>query len=291
MPVDVGHVGEALSRAEDVAVEMVRQGRLDYAMKTVLGAIREALLPLVESVNELTADVGELKGRVVELTNNLDILRCEVSKLTINVDKLSADVRDLREGTADLERSVEGLKDSVSELREHTADLERSIRELGEHTAELERGARELRWSLEKEVELRRKMEGEIGRLRGYVLEALLGERLADWCARHGLALVYLPREYRADAAVLGERLVALVQIAEVGDEGDVEQLLEGAKIYEREEGVRPHALVLYVRTKRPPEGVVRLCEEHGIILETSPRRIALRLAELDEELGSGGGE
>jgi len=67
-----------------------------------------------------------------------------------------------------------------------------------------------------------------------------------------------------------------------------VGQFLEGADIYEREEGVRPPALVLYVRAKRPPEGVVRLCEEHGIILETSPRSIAARLAELDGKLGSG---
>lgn len=197
-----------------------------------------------------------------------------MDELAINVSNLTASVRELR--------------DSVSELRERTSDLERSISELGKHTAELERGARELRWGLEKEVELRRRLKDDIGRLRGYVLEALLGERLADWCAKHGLALEYLPREYRADAAVVSERLVALVQIAEVGDEGDVEQLLEGADIYEREEGVRPHALVLYVRAKRPPEGVVRLCEEHGIILETSPRRIALRLAELDEKLAAG---
>jgi len=273
VPESVEHVSKALKEAEEVAVEMVKRGELDYAMKTVFGAIREALAPLVESVNKLTADVGGLKDRVEELTSNIDALGRRVNELAISVSSLTASVRELR--------------DSVSELRERTSDLEHSLRELVKHTAELERGARELRWGLEKEVELRRRLEGDIGRLRGYVLEALLGERLADWCAKHGLALEYPPREYRTDAAVLGERLVALVQMAEVGDEGDVEQLLEGADIYEREEGVRPHALVLYVRAKRPPEGVVRLCEEHGIILETSPRRIAMKLAEIDEESDS----
>ena len=53
MPVNVEHVEEALSKAEEVAVEMVKQGELDYAMKTAFGAMREALAPLVESVNEL----------------------------------------------------------------------------------------------------------------------------------------------------------------------------------------------------------------------------------------------
>ena len=231
MPESVEHVERALTKAEEVAVEMVRQGRLDCAMKMVFGAIREALAPLVETVNKLTADVGWLRDGMEELTSNINELRRRVGELTVNVSNLAASVRELR--------------DSVSELRERTSDLEKSIRELGKRTAELERGARELRWSLEKEVELRRKLEGDIGRLRGYVLEALLGERLADWCARHGLALEYLPREYRADAAVVGEHLVALVQIAEVGDEWDVERLPEGADIYEREEGVRPHALVL----------------------------------------------
>jgi len=252
VPTSVEHVKKALARAEDVAVEMVRQGKIDCAMKTVFGAIREALAPLVESVGQLTADISELRGIVKELMNGINALGREVNKLTVNVNSLAISVRELKERTLDLER-----------------------------------GARELRWGLEKEVELRRKVEGEIGRLRGYMLEALLGERLADWCAKHGLALEYLPREYRADAAIMGKRLVALVQIAEVGEERDVEQLLEGAEIYEREEGVRPHALVLYVRTKWPPESVIKLCEEHGIMLETSPRRIALKLEKLDRELAT----
>ena len=201
MPVEVEELEKAVSEAEETAVEMVRHGKLDYAMKVVFGALREVLRPLVES----------------------------------------------------------------------TANLERSVREL--------------RWSLEREAELRRRLEGDVGRLRGEVSHMKLGENLAYWCAKHGLDFEWLPREpFRADAVITGKHVIALVEIATTGDEADVEQLLEGAKIYERERGEKPNALVLYIGV-RPTSELAEACEEHGIILDNSPRKIVLKLAELDEEL------
>ena len=46
-------LSKAVSQAEDVALELVRSGRLDEALGCVFGAIREALRPLVESIREL----------------------------------------------------------------------------------------------------------------------------------------------------------------------------------------------------------------------------------------------
>jgi len=98
-----------------------------------------------------------------------------------------------------------------------------------------------------------------------------------------------LPREpFRADAVITGKHVVALVEIATTGDEADVEQLLEGAKIYGRERGEEPNALVLYIGVK-PSGELVEACEEHGIILDNNPRRIVLRLVELDGKLSGGG--
>ena len=185
--------------------------------------------------------------------------------------------------------NVNKLTTNVAGLRESTANLERSVRELRERTIELERSVRELRWSLEREVELRRRLEGDVGRLRGEVSHMKLGENLAYWCGKHGLDFEWLPREpFRADAVITGKRLIALVEIATTGDEADVEQLLEGAEIYERERGEKPNALVLYIGV-RPADKLAKECEEHGIILDNSPRRIALRLAELDRELAGSG--
>ena len=215
MPVEVEELEKAVSEAGETAVEMVRHGKLDYAMKVVFGALREVLRPLVESVDKLTGEVAKLV-----------------------------------ESTANLERSVRGL-----------------------------------RWSLEREAELRRRLEGDVGRLRGEVFHMKLGENLAYWCAKRGLDFEWLPREsFRADAVVTGKHVIALVEIATTGDEAGVEQLLEGAKIYERERGEKPNALVLYISV-RPTSELVEACEEHGIILDSSPRRIAIRLAELDEKL------
>ena len=211
MSVDVEELKKTIAQAEGAAIEMVRQGKLDYAMKLVFGTLRECLAPLVESVRE---------------------------------------------------------------LRDSTADLERSLRE-----------ERALREGLEKEVG---RLSGDVGRLMGRLSEYHMGERLASFCERYGLDYEPLPREYRVDAVITGRRVVALIEIAETGEEKDVEQLLDGAVIYERRKGVKPHALILFTRAEELSERIVRLCEEHGIVLETSPKRIASRLAKLDEEMASG---
>ena len=188
-------LSKAISQAEEVALELVRSGRLDEAMRCVFGAIREAMRPLVESV-------------------------------------------------------------------------------------------RELRESLEHERELRKSLEGDVRRLEGRIIEFGLGERLARWCADHGLKFGSLPRDlFRVDGVIEGERLLALVQIARTGTEEDVAQLLAGARIYRDRLGEEPNALVLYVYASRPSEELSSMCEEHGIIVDNSPKRIARRLAELDEAL------
>jgi len=93
-----------------------------------------------------------------------------------------------------------------------------------------------------------------------------------SWCEAYGLRLEELPaRPYRVDAAIEGRRVLALVEIAKTGEEADVQQLLEGARIYEQLRGERPNALVLYIYAERPPEELVKACEEQGIIVENSP--------------------
>jgi len=145
------------------------------------------------------------------------------------------------------------------------------------------RAVEKLRASLEAEGEIRR---GEVGRLEGRIVEAELLMGLRDWCSAHGLHVKRLPRDpYRADAVVEGEALIALVEVAKTGSEADVGQLVEAARIYKALRGEKPNALVLYVYAKKPAEELVRECGEHGIIVDNSPKRIALRLAELEEEL------
>ena len=221
MPIDVEKLEKAIDMAEESVIEMVRQGKLDFAMKMVLGVLREALVPLVESVNKLATGLAELRERSRELF------------------------------------------DSVVELKESTANLERSLR--------MESAQRRY----------------EVMGLRGEMAHMSFRFTLERICAEYGLSFEPLPPDpYRVDGVVEGERIVALVEIAKMGSERDVEQLLEGARIYEREEGRRPDALVLYVYARKPPAELIELCGEHGIIVDSSPRRVARRLAELDRGLG-----
>jgi len=137
---------------------------------------------------------------------------------------------------------------------------------------------------------VRRALEGRVGRVEERIIEFGLGRRLARWCDHYGLKFGALPPEpFRVDGVMEGEHVIALVQMAKKGSEEDVEQLLEGARIYEERVGERPNALVLFIYADRPSEALVKACEERGIIVDNSPRRIARRLAELDERLGRGG--
>ena len=83
----------------------------------------------------------------------------------------------------------------------------------------------------------------------------------------------------------MGERLIALVEVAKTGEEADISQLLEGARIYERMRGEKPNALVLYVYAERPPASLIEEAKKHGIIVDNSPKRIASILAKLDKAL------
>ena len=225
----------------------LKEARETIAMMVERGDYGAAIEALAATVDKAFSRLGEA------LVLSVRGLRENIDRLAGEVDKLTEDVRELRESTASLERSVR-------ELRESVADLRRSL--------EMERAQR----------------RDEIGGLRGEMAHLSFRFTLERICAEHGLSFEPLPPDpYRVDGRIEGRHIVALVEIARTGSERDVEQLVEGARIYEREEGRRPDALVLYVYARRPSEELVRLCEEHGIIVDSSPRRIARKLAELDK--------
>jgi len=158
-----------------------------------------------------------------------------------------------------------------------------SIEEEGKRIEELRKSIAELRSSLEAEIRARK---GEAGRLEGFIVQIRLAGQLESWCKAFNLFLTSLPREpYRVDAVIEGEELVALVEIAKTGAEADIEQLLEGARIYEQIKGEKPNALVLFIYAERPPAWLIEEAEKHGIIVDNSPKRIARALAKIEEEL------
>ena len=170
------------------------------------------------------------------------------------------------------------LKIIFGTLREILAPLLESV---GKLTASVEKLMLSLKMEREQRKSEPRAIRGEVR----HISDRITFER---WCARYDLEFTPLPPDpYRVDGVVEGKRLIALVEIGR-GTERDVEQLVEGARIYEEREGKRPDALVLYVYAREPPGETVRICEEHGIIVDCSPKRIAHKLAEMDEKLSHG---
>lgn len=219
---------------------------------------------------------SELFKLVEENAKAIAELRMSISELKKRSEETMEAISELRMSIVELRKRSEENMEAISELRMSIAEL-RSIVE------ENSRAVERLMLSLEAERDVRR---GEIGRLEGRMIEMDLIGGLRDWCSAYGLHVEKLPRgPYRVDAVVGGAALIALIEIAKTGSEADIEQLINATDIYERIRGERPDALVLYVYAEMPSEELIRECEEHGIMVDSSPKRIAKRLAELDEEL------
>jgi len=277
---------EQLGEKIDKLHESVReQGKHIDRLTLDVQELRESVMEQGKHIDELTSDMQELRESVREQGEHIDELYKSIKEHSKQIDKLTLDVRELHESIRKQGEHIDRLTFDVRELRE-------SIREQGKHIDKLHESVVELRKGLEEEGALRRSVEGRVGYLEGRMVEAELRMSLIFWCDRYGLGFEHLPpKPFRVDGVVIGERIVALVEIAKTGAEADIEQLLEGARIYERIRGERPNALVLFIYAERPSEELVRACEEHGILVENSPRRIARKLAELDRELAREAGQ
>ena len=297
-------VGRALKEAREIIVKMVERGEYGVAIEALATTLEKAFSRLGDVVmrsieqlgekidklhesvreqgkhiDELTSDVQELRESVREQGKQIDELYKSIKEHSKQIDKLTLDVRELHESIRKQGEHINRLTSDVRELRE-------SIREQGKHIDELYESVVELRKGLEEEGALRRSVEGRVGHLEGRMVEAELRMSLIFWCDRYGLGFEHLPpKPFRVDGVVIGERIVALVEIAKTGAEADIEQLLEGARIYERIRGEKPNALVLYIYAERPPEWLIEEAEKHGIIVDNSPKRIARALAKIEEEL------
>ena len=183
--------------------------------------------------------------------------------------------------------AIEALATTLERAFSRLGDVVmRFIEQLGEKTDKLHESVVELRKGLEEERALRQSVEGRVGHLEERMVEAELRISLTFWCDRYGLGFERLPSEpFRVDGVIIGERLVALIEIAKTGAEADIEQLLEGARIYEQIRGEKPNALALFIYAEKPPEWLIEEAGKHGIIVDNSPRRIARALARIEEEL------
>jgi len=191
MSVDVGRVERAIAQAEEAALEMVRLGRIEDALRCVFGTLREALVPLVESV-------------------------------------------------------------------------------------------RELRESLEMEVRLRK---GELGALRGEVVELRVIQGLRDWFKEHAPAyrLYGWPMRRGPDLIIEGRGLLVAVEAAVRPKKEDVDQLISGAGIVKLEWGRKPDLLVIYSYSGVVPDDVARYAAERSVKIVKGPRELRELLDEVAE--------
>lgn len=272
---------------KSVLLKLVEEGRLKEAAELILETLWAPLLKLTEenarAISELRASVHDLKARSEENIKAISELRGSIQDLRSRFEESLKAMSELRGAIHDLKsRSEENLM-AISELRASIQDLKSRSEENLKAISELRMAVAELRASLRAEADVR---GGSIARLEGLITQVRLISGLRAWCSTYGLGLEEVPAEpYRVDAVIVGKRLIALVEVAKTGEEADICQLLEGARIYERMRGEKPNALVLYIYAEKPPASLVEEAKKHGIIVDNSPKRIASILAKLDEEL------
>ena len=256
----------AKEELKSVLLKLVEEGRLKEAAELILETLWAPLLKLTEenarAISELRASVHDLRAMSEENIKAISELRGSIQDLRFRFEESLKAMSELRGAIHDLKsRSEENLM-AISELRMAVA---------------------ELRASLRAEADVRR---GSIARLEGLITQVRLISGLRTWCSTYGLGLEEVPAEpYRVDAVIVGERLIALVEVAKTGEEADICQLLEGARIYERMREEKPNALVLYIYAEKPPASLIEEARKHGVIVDNSPKRIASILAKLDKAL------
>jgi len=246
---------------------MPKEGAREEAEK-VKEAIREEAQPALwyalEKDPELASKIisGIFEGLVDLLLKRDEELRAMI----IEVDKrLSARIEEL-------DRRLSARIEEIH--RELSARIEEVDRRLSARLEELSK-------AVEKTGEQVRALSGHVARIEGELVEMGLLNALQSACSPLGLVVIRLPRDpFRVDAAIIGPGLLALVEIAKTGQEADLEQLVEGAKTYERIHGERPDLLLLFIYAERPRPELVELARSMGIIVENSPLRIAGLLKE-----------
>ncbi|RLE94876.1 MAG: hypothetical protein DRN04_02175 [Thermoprotei archaeon] len=154
----------------------------------------------------------------------------------------------------------EKVSEIVSGLIIETIELTETVRELSKAVIEL-RKSLELERKLRLEEDLR--LRGHIARVEGKLIEVSLINNLREFCSKYNLRVESLPQDpYRVDAVIYGKKLIALVEIAKTGEFTDIEQLLEGARIFEKIRGEKPNALILFIYAEKPSEKLMTECEK-----------------------------
>jgi len=231
-------VEEALAQAETTAIELVRLGRVDDALRCIFGAIKAALTPLVESVERQGEMLGDLMENVREQGENISKLMEGIREQRESIDRLTADVKELAE-------------------------------DIGKLTADVE----ELRRGLELEAHMRR---SEVGGLRGEVVELRVIRGLADWFEEHApeYKVRGWPMRRGPDLLVEGKDVLAAVEATVRPKVEDVEQLIAGAGVVKLEWGRKPDLFVIYSYSGEVPEDVAEYAVERGVKVVRGPREL-----------------
>ncbi|HDJ26628.1 MAG TPA: hypothetical protein ENF34_04865 [Candidatus Bathyarchaeota archaeon] len=241
-----------------------RLAREDYA--SAVRVVYKALEGLFKLVEQNARGIVELRERIREVDERLGKRLEELSRRMEEADARLG--RRIEEVDARLSRSIE----------EVDAKLGRNIEEVD---ARLGRRIGELTEGLEREVELRRSLEGRVGRLEGLLVERSVADRLASWLARKAPEYTVI-RWFKtgADVLVEGRGILAAVEITIRPHPEDVEQLKVGAGAVKSAWGKVPDLLVLWSESGVVPEGVAELARKAGVRIVRTPVELKAALDE-----------
>ncbi len=245
---------------EELAKEIAEKVA-DQFMKSILSRLVSETIGLRQDVNELKAESTKVWKTIEELTEKIKELADAQRRTEERLESLAKRVDALAEAQRRTEERLESLAKRVDALAEAQRRTEERLNKLVKVQVEM---GKQLNYLM-----------GEFANMRGELIETKVAMDINSYLTRRGYDVFHhFPELPQVDVIVERNDFLAIIEICKKCDMRDLEQVLKGAEILEKTENRRPDLLIIYSYTGLIDEKTKKESEKHGVIIETSTRRL-----------------
>ncbi len=227
----------------------------------------KSLEELAKEIAEKVADqfmksiLSRLVSETIGLRQDVNELKAESTKVWKTIEELTEKIKELADAQRRTEERLESLAKRVDALAEAQRRTEERLNKLVKVQVEM---GKQLNYLM-----------GEFANMRGELIETKVAMDINSYLTRRGYDVFHhFPELPQVDVIVERNDFLAIIEICKKCDMRDLEQVLKGAEILEKTENRRPDLLIIYSYTGLIDEKTKKESEKHGVIIETSTRRL-----------------
>ena len=204
-----------------------------------------------------------------------EFMKSILSRLVTETVGLRSDVDELKQSMEKVWKSIDKLTQKIEELAEAQRKTEERLNSLATKIEELAEAQRRTEENLNSLV-------GEIANIWGELIETKVVMDLSTFLSKRGFDVFHhFPNVPFIDVVVETDSFVAAIEICKKCDVRDVEQVVKGANILKKKEGIIVDALIVFSYTGEVDEKAVKEAKKRGVIIESSTRKLVKKLLEL----------